>query len=205
MNDIHALQRETHRLSDRDVDFVGGPEGLRRILIEVDRLPPPLMATHFYRQGGFTRRIGDVSHRDPGPDHQSYQHDGRNADAHADPLGGMSFTQGRLIDRRRIWLSPSENADQNQGGDDHDDRNRDQQQTPHQGQNAVAHRPGRTEITRRRARGRGRPKRDARNGDRDGGERRAAHPHSPFGFWPLLNASVKLQGLVVCRYSAGTC
>ena len=59
VDDVFAVEGEAHRLSDRNVDLVRGHEDLRGIVVLIDELPPPLMASDLDRQSRLRRRIGD--------------------------------------------------------------------------------------------------------------------------------------------------
>ena len=138
------------------------------------------------------------------PDDEPDQDERRDADADADPRRRVAVDERNVADVARTRAE--RDADKHQRRDHDDHHVRQDEQAP--GQRQDASRP--TARSRKDSPSGWRPPRAAAESAGGGGEaarcaRGGSSDQSPFGGWPLLKASVKPQGLVVCRNSAGTC
>ena len=184
------LRVEAHRLADRNVDLVRRHEDLRRIVVLIDELPPPLMAADLDRQSRLGRRIGDLA-----PSSSTSRRPGRPARSSRGRRRSRSTRPPRAFQERSVRdgaASPAaENRDQDQRRDDDDDDGGDDQQTLRQRQNSRRHQTVGVQDTHRR---RGCAAGQAQTPRRAAVETivSLAKPiaaHSPTGFWPSLKAA----------------
>ena len=137
---VGADQPDPHRLADGNVDFVGDGEHARGFVVQVARLPPPLLPGDFDRDDRARWRPFDRREHGNGPEQHDQKRHRRDADAEPDPAQPVAAGCDRHARDRRGRRTARDHADDHEGGDDDDDDDGNRQHAPVEREHRIGHR-----------------------------------------------------------------